>query len=122
HEQARIQVAAAFEASAKALGGRIDTLDVLVEVQVYTALAHFGRQRLAHILVETAQEQITPIDQMRLHAQAAEDARKLHGDIPTADDGDGLRQVRQVKRLVRTDGVLATGHVGQEGAAPGGDQ
>mmetsp|Transcript_38287 Transcript_38287/g.95908 ORF Transcript_38287/g.95908 Transcript_38287/m.95908 type:complete len:236 (-) Transcript_38287:13-720(-) len=45
---------------------------------------------------------------MRLAAQGVEDARQLHSDVASADDGDLLGLVLQLEEAVRADCVLLT--------------
>ena len=67
---------------------------------------HLDPQVLAHVVVKAAQDILAAINQRHLRAQAGENARKLDGNIAAALNYDAARQFRQMKRLVRSDGVL----------------
>ena len=54
----------------------------------------------ADVVVEPAHEHLAAIDQRDLRAQAIEDARELHGDIPAALDHHMLGKLVEIERLV----------------------
>ncbi len=72
-------------------------------------LLHLGADMLADVLVEAAQDVVAAIDHGHVGAEAGEDAGKFQRDIAAALDHDALRQLRQMKRLVRGDHVLDAG-------------
>ena len=63
----------------------------------------------AHLVVEAAQDILAAIDERHMRAEAGENAGELDRDIAAALDHDLRRQLRQVKRLVRGNGVLDAG-------------
>ena len=74
-------------------------------------------ERVAHILVEAAQELVAAVQKRDLAAEPGEDAGELDGDIAAADDQDALRQAFEMEDLVRGDAELAAGNR----PAPGSD-
>src|SRR4029077_17562534 len=73
---------------------------------------HFAAQMLAQLVVETAQDIFTAIDQRNLRAEPGENVGKLDRDITAALNHDALGQIFQEKRLVRGYDVLETGNFG----------
>ena len=73
-------------------------------------LLHVDAQMLAHVVVEAAQDVFAAIDQRHLGAEAGKDAGEFDRDIAAALDHDAARQLRQMERLVRRDGVLDAGN------------
>ena len=72
-------------------------------------LLHLGAHVGAHVVVEAAQDVVAAIDQRHVGAEAGEDAGELDRDVAAALDQDALRQLRQMKRLVRGDDMLDAG-------------
>ncbi len=83
-----------------------DALDDLLGDDLDAALLHLGAQMRAQIVVEAAQDVVAAIDQRHLRAETVEDAGELDRDIAAALDQDALRQLLEMKRLVRGDHVL----------------
>ena len=84
----------------------LDALDDLLGDDPDAALLHLGAQMRAQVVIEAAQDVVAAIDQRHLGAEAVEDAGELDRDIAAALDQDALRQLLQMKRLVRGDHVL----------------
>ena len=57
-------------------------------------LLHLGREMLAHVVVEAAQDLLAAIDQRHLGAETVEDVGELDRDVAAALDQDALRQLR----------------------------
>ena len=86
-------------------------------------LFHLGAHMGAHVVVETAQDVVAAIDQRHVGAEARKDAGELQRDITAALNHDALRQLRQMKHLVRRNHVLDAGNgLAVIGRAAGRDQ
>ena len=80
------------------------------EGELDAALGIGFAERVAHILVEAAQELVAAVQQRDLAAEPGEDAGELDGDIAAADHQDALRQALEMEDLVRGDAELAAGN------------
>ena len=94
----------------KCRAGLLDRRDLAAGEHLDAARFHLDAQVLAHVVVEAAQDILAAIDQRHMRAQPGEDAGELDGDVAAALDHDAARQLRQMKRLVRGDGVLDAGN------------
>ena len=102
----------------------VDPPEDAVGDDAHALLVHGLGQRVAHVLVEAAQDLVAAIDQRHLAAQAMEDVGELDRDIAAAGDDDPARQLVEMKRLVGGDGEVgaeAIAHVAA-GPAAGGDK
>ena len=82
------------------------------------------RERIAHVLVEAAQDFGPAIAQRHLGAEPMEDMREFHGDIAAAGDHDAPRKFLEMKRLVGRDAVFGARRAARVARrmAAGGDQ
>ena len=86
-------------------------------------LFHVHAQMLPHVVVEAAQDVLAAIDERHVRAEAGKNAGELDRDVAAALDHHVRRQLRQMERLVRGDGVLDAGdRIAIARRAAGGDQ
>src|SRR3546814_16204002 len=69
-------------------------------------------QPVADLFVIAAQDRVAAVDDRHLAAEFVEDARELIGDIAAARDDDALRQLVEMKDLVRGDRMFAAREFG----------
>ena len=67
-------------------------------------------QRIADVLIETAQYLLAAINERNVDSEPVEDVRKLQRDISAACDQDAPGQLVEMKRLVRGDAEIAAGN------------
>jgi len=92
-------------------------------MQVYAQPFVLGRHALLDHGVEGPQEGVVPDEQVRLHAQGVEHARKLHSDVSRAHERDLLRQRGDVEEAVTVGAVFGAGDIRRaSGAAADSDQ
>ena len=107
---AAIDLVAAIEVEPQPIvagaGSFLDRLHPAVEAELDAARPHLLGEVGADLLVESAQEQRSPVDQRHVATEAGEDARELDADVTAADDREALRQALQEERLVRANRVL----------------
>src|SRR6516162_10965622 len=78
---------------------------------------------MADVIVETAQNVLTTINQRHMRAEPGEDSGELDRDVAAALDHDTARKVRKMERLVRRDNVFDAGNrITVARRAAGGDQ
>ena len=75
-------------------------------------------RRVAHVLVEAAQDLVAAIDQRHFAAQAMEDVGELDRDIAAAGDHDAVRQLVEMEGLVGGDGVFGAEAIAHVAAGP----
>ena len=85
-----------------------DLRRLAAEVDGEPAVAHFVGDALTEVGVEATQQPLAAVGERGLDAEPLEDRGELERDVAAADDQRALRQLLQVERLVRADGVLAT--------------
>ena len=100
----------------------LDGGDVRIESKVDPALSHLAGEGAADVVVEAAQEQRPPVELGHLDPEAREDARELDRDVAAPDDDEPFGQPVEVEHVVRADGVLDSGDVGEGGLAAGRDE
>src|SRR5262245_52657420 len=72
------------------------------------ATLHFIPQMFSHVVIESAEDVFSAIDERNFAAEPRKNAGELNGDIAAALYHDTSRQFRQMKGLVRRDCVLET--------------
>src|SRR5262245_62240675 len=72
------------------------------------ATLHFIPQVFPHVVIESAEDVLSAIDERNLAAEPRKNAGELNGNIAAALYYDTSRQFRQMKGLVRRDCVLET--------------
>mmetsp|Transcript_42466 Transcript_42466/g.108670 ORF Transcript_42466/g.108670 Transcript_42466/m.108670 type:complete len:290 (+) Transcript_42466:663-1532(+) len=92
-----------------------------VGVHVDPLLLNLLRHKGAALLVESAQGELLPVDEVRLRAVALEDARKLAGDVAPSDDAHLGGELLQRQGLVAGDAVLGAGDARKVRAAAHGN-
>ena len=73
-------------------------------------LFHLAAHMGADVVVETAQDVVAAIDHRHVGTEAGKDAGKFQRDVAAALNHDALRQLRQMKHLVRRNHVLDAGN------------
>ena len=75
------------EVGEHATGLGLQRRDMVVESQVHAGFAHFFGEKLANVVIKTAEKQLATIALDHVGAQAREDAGKFGGDItPTHNE------------------------------------
>src|SRR5215472_9146165 len=101
----------------------VDRGDELAEDHLDAAHLHFAAHTQAHVVVETTQDVFAAIDERHARSEPGEDAGELDCDVAAALDHDLGGKRRQMKGLIRRDGVLdATNRMAEERRRPGGDK
>ena len=85
----------------------LDPLDGAAEPQGDAGMSKRVAQPGADVLVETAQDVVTPVQDGDCDAEPGEEAGEFERDIAAANDQQALRQRRQVEDLVGGDAELA---------------
>ncbi len=86
--------------------GLFDRRDLAAGDHPDAVLLHLGAQVLAHVVVKAAQDVVAAIDERHMRAEPGKNAGELDRDVAAALDHNAARQLRQMKRLVRGDGML----------------
>ena len=99
-----------------------DRLHLAFEPELDSSRPHLLGQVGSNLLVESAQEQRSAVDQGHVATQTGEDTRELDADVAAADDREPFRQPLQVERLVGADRMFDTGNGRHLGPAADRDQ
>ena len=94
---------------------------MVVEAQVHAGFAHFFTQKLANVVIKTAEKQLAAITLDNVGAQAREDAGEFGGDITTTHNEQSLWKALHIENLVRGQRQLDAGDLRHGGPGAGGE-
>ena len=104
-----------------ATGLGLQRRDMVVEAQVHAGFAHFFAQKLANVVIKTAEKQLAAITLDNVGAQAREDAGEFGGDITTTHNEQSLWKALHIENLVRGQRQLDAGDLRHGGPGAGGE-
>src|SRR3546814_9706680 len=84
----------------------VDTIDGGLDDDLDALFHHLAGQRVAHVVVEAAQDLRAAVDQRDLAAEAVEDTGEFDRDVAAARNHYALRQLLQVEGVVGGDAML----------------